>query len=50
VAGQLVFPGTPVSSTNKTDRLDLTKIVLKVVELYFEKCTMYLARLRLMVF
>ena len=25
------FPGTPVSSTNKTDRYDITEILLKVV-------------------
>jgi membrane-anchored protein YejM (alkaline phosphatase superfamily) len=25
------FPGTPVSSTNKTDHLDITEILLKVV-------------------
>jgi len=25
------FPGTPVSSTNKTDRHDITEILLKVV-------------------
>ena len=24
------FPGTPVSSTNKTDRFDITEILLKV--------------------
>jgi hypothetical protein len=26
----VVFPGTPVSSTNKTDRHDITEILLKV--------------------
>ena len=26
-----VFPGTPVSSTNKTDCYDITEILLKVV-------------------
>jgi hypothetical protein len=30
VTGRLVSPGTPVSSTNKTDRHDLTEILLKV--------------------
>jgi len=30
VAGLGFSPGTPVSSTNKTDRHDITKIVLKV--------------------
>ena len=29
--GQWFFPGTPVSSTNKTDRHDMTEILLKVV-------------------
>jgi hypothetical protein len=31
VAGQWFFPGTTVSSTNKTDRHDLTEILLKEV-------------------
>jgi hypothetical protein len=30
VAGRWFSPGTPVSSTNKTDRHDITKILLKV--------------------
>jgi hypothetical protein len=30
VAGQWCFPGTPVSSTNKTDCHDITEILLKV--------------------
>jgi hypothetical protein len=30
-AGQWFSPGTPVSSTNKTDRHDITDILLKVV-------------------
>ena len=30
MAGQWFSPGTPVSSTNKTDRHDITEIVLKV--------------------
>ena len=30
-AGQWFSPGTPVSSTNKTDPLDITEILLKVV-------------------
>jgi hypothetical protein len=30
VTGRWFSPGTPVSSTNKTDRHDLTEIVLKV--------------------
>jgi hypothetical protein len=30
VTGRSVSPGTPVSSTNKTDRHDLTEILLKV--------------------
>jgi len=30
VAGQWFSPGTPVSSTNKTDRHDITEILLKV--------------------
>jgi hypothetical protein len=30
VTGQGFCPGTPVSSTNKTDRHDLTEILLKV--------------------
>jgi hypothetical protein len=30
VAGQRFSPGIPVSSTNKTDRHDITEIVLKV--------------------
>jgi len=30
VAGQWFSPGTPVSSTNKTDHHDITKILLKV--------------------
>jgi hypothetical protein len=29
-AGQWFSPGTPVSSTNKTDRHDITEILLKV--------------------
>ena len=29
-AGRWFFPGTPVSSTNKTDRHEITKILLKV--------------------
>jgi hypothetical protein len=29
-AGQLFSPGTPVSSTNKTDRHDMTEILLTV--------------------
>ena len=29
-AGRLFSPGTPVSSTNKTDRHDITEILLKV--------------------
>jgi hypothetical protein len=29
-AGQLFSPGTPVSSTNKTDRDNITEILLKV--------------------
>ena len=29
-AGRWVSPGTPVSSTNKTDRNDITEILLKV--------------------
>jgi len=28
--GGFFFPGTPVSSTNKTDRHDITEILLKV--------------------
>ena len=28
--GRLFFPGTPVSSTNKTDRHDIAEILLKV--------------------
>ena len=28
--GEMFSPGTPVSSTNKTDRHDITKILLKV--------------------
>ena len=31
MAGQWFSPGTPVSSTNKTDRHDITEILLKVV-------------------
>jgi len=31
VAGLWFSPGTPVSSTNKTDRHDITEILLKVV-------------------
>jgi hypothetical protein len=31
VTGQWFSPGTPVSSTNKTDRNDITEILLKVV-------------------
>jgi hypothetical protein len=30
VAGQTFSQGTPVSSTNKTDRHDITEILLKV--------------------
>jgi hypothetical protein len=30
VAGRCFSPGTPVSSTNKTDRHDITEILLKV--------------------
>jgi len=30
VTGQWFPPGTPVSSTNKTDRHDITEILLKV--------------------
>jgi hypothetical protein len=30
VTGQWFSPGTPVSSTNKTDRNDTTEILLKV--------------------
>jgi hypothetical protein len=30
-AGRCFSPGTPVSSTNKTDRHDITEILLKVV-------------------
>jgi hypothetical protein len=30
VAGQWFSPGPPVSSTNKTDRHDITEILLKV--------------------
>jgi hypothetical protein len=30
VTGRWVFPSTPVSSTNKTDRHDITAILLKV--------------------
>jgi hypothetical protein len=30
VAGRWLFPGTPVSSTNKTDRHEITDILLKV--------------------
>jgi hypothetical protein len=30
VTGQFFPPGTPVSSTNKTDRHDITEISLKV--------------------
>ena len=30
MTGRCIFPGTPVSSTNKTDRHDITEIVLKV--------------------
>jgi len=29
-AGRWVSPGTPVSSTNETDRRDITEILLKV--------------------
>jgi hypothetical protein len=29
-AGRWFFPGTPVSSTNKTDRHEITEILLKV--------------------
>jgi hypothetical protein len=31
MAGQWFSPGTPFSSTNKTDRHDITEILLKVV-------------------
>ena len=31
MTGRLFSPGTPVSSTNKTDRHDITEILLKVV-------------------
>jgi hypothetical protein len=31
VTGRWFSPGTPVSSTNKTDRHDITEILLKVV-------------------
>jgi len=31
VAGRWFFPGTPVSSTDKTDHHDIAKILLKVV-------------------
>jgi hypothetical protein len=31
VAGQLFFPDTPISTTNKTDCLDITEILLKNV-------------------
>ena len=31
MAGQWFSPGTPVSSTNKTDHHDITEILLKVV-------------------
>ena len=30
-AGQWFSPGIPISSTNKTDRHDITEILLKVV-------------------
>jgi hypothetical protein len=30
VTGQWFSPGTPISSTNKTDRHDITEILLKV--------------------
>ena len=30
MTGRCIFPGTPVSSTNKTDRHDITEIVLNV--------------------
>jgi hypothetical protein len=30
VTGEWFYPGTPVSSTNKTDRHDVTEILLKV--------------------
>ena len=30
LAGQCFFPGTPVFSTNKTDRYDIAEILLKV--------------------
>ena len=40
---QWVSPGTPVSSTNKTDNHDITEILLKValniVTLTLDKCT-----------
>jgi hypothetical protein len=31
VAGRWISPGTPLSSTNKTDRRDIAEILLKVV-------------------
>jgi hypothetical protein len=31
VKGQWFSPGTPISSTNKTDRNDITEILLKVM-------------------
>jgi len=31
VTGQWFFPGTPVSSINKTNRHDITEILLKMV-------------------
>ena len=34
VTGRWFSPGTPVSSTNKTDRYDMTEILLKVALLY----------------
>jgi len=32
VTGWWFSPGTPVSSTNKTDRYDITEILLKVAQ------------------
>jgi hypothetical protein len=29
-AGRCIFPGTPVSSNNKTDHHDITEVLLKV--------------------
>ena len=54
IVGQLLSPGTPVSSTNKTDRHNITEILLKValdtlnpkppLQLYFN-CTAHIAHL-----